>query len=146
MKKILAIALVLAMVLSIFAGCGAEKPEGTTAASSITKYDITDEMNPRGFKFDEQEASLLPSTMADSDISVINGNYAIQAGMVPTTDALALEAADSEAVMTQYANILAVRQEDAEADWVKALQTVLSSEEVRAFMIDTYKGGVVPAF
>ena len=120
-------------------------PEGANAESSITKYDITDEMNPRGFQFDEQDASLLPSTMADADISVINGNYAIDAGL-STADALALEAADSEGVKTVYGNILAIRQADVDADWVKALQSVICSEEVRAFMTETYKGGVVPTF
>ncbi|MBQ2701025.1 MAG: metal ABC transporter substrate-binding protein [Clostridia bacterium] len=120
-------------------------PEGANAESSITKYDITDEMNPRGFQFDEQDASLLPSTMADCDISVINGNYAIDAGLSPA-DALALEAADSEGVKTVYGNILAIRQADVDADWVKALETVICSEEVRAFMTETYKGGVVPTF
>lgn len=120
-------------------------PEGANAESSITKYDITKEMNPRGFQFDEQDASLLPSTMADADISVINGNYAIDAGL-STADALALEAADSEGVKTVYGNILAIRQADVDADWVKALQSVICSEEVRAFMTETYKGGVVPTF
>ncbi|MBQ8536295.1 MAG: metal ABC transporter substrate-binding protein [Clostridia bacterium] len=120
-------------------------PEGANAESSITKYDITKEMNPRGFQFDEQDASLLPTTMTDCDISVINGNYAIDAGLSPA-DALALEAADSEGVKTVYGNIVAIRQADVDADWVKALETVLCSEEVRAFMTETYKGGVVPTF
>jgi len=121
-------------------------PEGTNAESSLTKYDITDEMNPRGFKFDEQDASLLSVTMADSDISVINGNYAIDAGLNPAKDALELESAESEGVKTVYGNILAIRQDDVDADWVKALQSVLCSEEVRAFMETTYNGGVVPTF
>ena len=52
-------------------------PEGTTAASSLTKYDITAEMNPHGYVFDEVAAELLAPTLEDYDIAVINGNYAL---------------------------------------------------------------------
>ena len=61
-------------------------PEGTTAASSLTKYDITAEMNPHGYVFDEVAAELLAPTLEDYDIAVINGNYALDAGLKPTTN------------------------------------------------------------
>lgn len=120
-------------------------PEGTTAASSLTKYDITKEMNPHGFIFDEVAAELLPSTLEDYDIAVINGNYAIDAGLKPARDALAVEAADSE-FATLYANIVAVRPEEVESDWVKALYTALTTKEAYDYMINTYEGGVIPTF
>ena len=63
-------------------------PEGTTAASSLTKYDITAEMNPHGYVFDEVAAELLAPTLEDYDIAVINGNYALDAGLKPTTNGL----------------------------------------------------------
>ncbi len=120
-------------------------PEGTTVDSTLTKYDITAEMNPRGFQFEEANAELLPVTLEDYDIAVINGNFAIDAGLKPAKDAIRLEASDSEAAKT-YANVVAVRAADVEADWVKALQTALTSEATRQFILDTYEGGVVPSF
>ncbi len=120
-------------------------PEGTTVDSTLTKYDITAEMNPRGFVFEELNAELLPVTLEDYDIAVINGNFAIDADLKPAKDAIRLEASDSEAAKT-YANVVAVRAADVEADWVKALQTALTSEATRQFILDTYEGGVVPSF
>lgn len=118
-------------------------PEDVTASSSITILDIVE--NPKNLKFNEMEAAVLPTTMEDADISVINGNYAIDAGLKPSQDALLLEASDSDFVKT-YPNIVAVRADRAEEDFVKALQTCLCSEKVKAFMEETYSGGVVPLF
>ena len=120
-------------------------PEGANAESVLTKYDITDEMNPRGFKFEEVAAELLPSTLPDYDIAVINGNYAIDAGLKPAVDALALEASDS-AFAVLYAHVVAVRAEDVDSEWLAALKTALTTEEARQYMNDTYAGGVVPTF
>ena len=120
-------------------------PEGANAESVITKYDITAEMNPHGYEFVEVNAELLPATLPDYDIAVINGNYAIGANLKPATDALVLEASDS-AFATLYANVVAVRTEDVDADWFKALTTALTTEEARQFMLDKYEGGVVPTF
>lgn len=120
-------------------------PEGSNASSTLTQYDITDELNPRGFKFVEMEAALLPNSLEDNDLAVINGNYAIEGGLKPATDALQLEAADSDFAIL-YANVVAVRAADAEADWVKALKEALCTEEVKNFMNETYFGGVVPTF
>ena len=120
-------------------------PEGTTAASSLTKYDITDEMNPHGYVFDEVAAELLPSTLEDYDIAVINGNYALDADLKPTKDGLFVESADSE-FATLYANIVAVRPADLDSDWVKALHTALTTKEAYDYMINTYEGGVIPTF
>ena len=120
-------------------------PEGTTAASSLTKYDITAEMNPHGYVFDEVAAELLAPTLEDYDIAVINGNYALDAGLKPTTNGLFVEAADSE-FATLYANIVAVRPADLDSDWLKALHTALTSKEAYDYMITTYEGGVIPTF
>jgi len=120
-------------------------PEGSNASSTLTQYDITDELNPRGFKFVEMEAALLPNSLEDNDLAVINGNYAIEGGLKPATDALQLEAADSDFAIL-YANVVAVRAADAQADWVKALKEALCTEEVKNFMNETYFGGVVPTF
>lgn len=119
-------------------------PEGSNAQSTLTQYDITAEMNPKGLKFNEMDASLLAVTLADSDIAVINGNYAIDGGLKPATDALVLEASDSD-FATLYANIVTIRKADVDADWVKALKTAICTDEVKTFM-EQYNGGVVPMF
>ena len=119
-------------------------PEGTTAASSLTKYDITAEMNPHGYVFDEVAAELLPSTLEDYDIAVINGNYAIQAGL-KVADALATEAADGDAAQT-YANIIAVRNGDESSEKTLALVKALQTDAVKQFIADSYNGAVVAIF
>jgi len=72
----------------------------------------------------------------------MNGNYAIEAGFKPS-DAIAHEAADSEAAQT-YANIVAVKEDNKDADWAKKLVEVLQSKPVEDFINATYDGGVIP--
>ncbi|HML45199.1 MAG TPA: MetQ/NlpA family ABC transporter substrate-binding protein [Clostridia bacterium] len=120
-------------------------PEDTTPQSSLTVLDIVD--NPLKLDIREVEAATLPATLEDADFAVINGNFALGAGLKPATDAVFLEPADSEAGKT-YANYVVVRKADAEADFVKALQQVLQSQKVYDFILnnETYQGGVIPTF
>ena len=120
-------------------------PEGTTAASALTKYDITAEMNPHGYVFDEVAAELLAPTLEDYDIAVINGNYAIQAGFDPTKDTLATEKADGLAAKT-YQNILVVKEGNENTAKTKELKKALKSDDVRDYINKNYKGAVVPVF
>ena len=119
-------------------------PEGTTAASSLTKYDITAEMNPHGYVFDEVAAELLAPTLEDYDIAVINGNYALAAGL-NISDALATENADGTAAQT-YANIIAVRAGDENSPKTQALLKALKTDAVKQYIADTYNGAVVASF
>ncbi|GAB1454742.1 MAG: MetQ/NlpA family ABC transporter substrate-binding protein [Spirochaetia bacterium] len=97
--------------------------------------------NPRKFKFKELDAAQLPRTLRDVDASVINGNYAIPAGLNPVKDAIAIEGAESP-----YANIIAVRKGDTIDPRIVALVAALRSTKVRDFILASYGGGVVPAF
>ena len=119
-------------------------PEGTTAASSLTKYDITAEMNPHGYVFDEVAAELLAPTLEDYDIAVINGNYALAAGL-KISDALASEDANGAAAQT-YANIIAVRAGDENSPKTQALLKALKTDAVKQYIADTYNGAVVASF
>ena len=112
------------------------------AGLEATPTDIVD--NPKNLEFVELEAALLPRSLPDEDIAVINGNYAIEAGL-KMSDALAVEDSDSLAATT-YGNVVAVRAEDAESDKTKALIEALTSPEVKEFMETTYEGAVVPLF
>ena len=107
-----------------------------------TKLDIV--KNPKNLEIVEMEAAQLPRVLTDVDMAVINGNYAIDAGL-NLSDAIAVEADDSEAAEA-YANVVAVKKGNENSDKIKALVAALQSEEVRKFMEETYGGAVVPLF
>ncbi len=107
---------------------------------SATKNDIAE--NPNNIEIIETEAASLPRTLQDVDMAVINGNYAIGAGL-DTSSALAKEDAASEAA-GKYANVIAVRAGEENSDKIKALVTALQSSTVRDFIEKTYNGSVVP--
>lgn len=108
-----------------------------------TALDIVD--NPKNLEIVELEAALIPRSLQDVDIAVINGNYAIEAGLNASKDALATEAADSVGADT-FANIICVQAGNEENEGVQKLIEVLTSEEIKTFINDTYEGAVVPVF
>lgn len=101
--------------------------------------------NPKNISFKELEAAQLARSLQDVDLAVINGNYAIEAGLNVGTDAIAKEEKDSLAAQT-YANIVAVRSGDENSDKTVALMKALTSEKVKTYIEDTYQGAVVPIF
>ncbi len=107
-----------------------------------TAIDIVE--NPKNVEIIELEAAQLPRSLEDVDMAVINGNYAIQAGLNVSKDALAIEKSDSEAATT-FANILVVKEGNENSDKIKALVKVLTSEKVREFINATYEGAVLPS-
>lgn len=110
------------------------------AGLTATKNDIVE--NPKNLDILEIEAAQIPRSLQDVDIAVINGNYAIAAGL-KVSDALATETAESLAAVT-YQNVVAVKEGNEEADGIKALIEVLKSDEIKEFMNETYQGAVVP--
>ena len=108
-----------------------------------TKLDIVE--NPKNLDIQEIAAELLPRSLEDVDMAVINGNYAMQNGLKASTDALAVEASDSEAA-TLYVNVLAVKEGNENNPAIQALVKALTSETAKKFMEDTYSGAVVPTF
>ena len=112
------------------------------AGLDATRNDI--EENPKNLEILEVEAAQIPLSLQDVDIAVINGNYAIDAGL-KVSDALAVEASDSEAAVT-YGNVVAVRNGDENSDKTKALVEALKSDTVKEFIDETYAGAVVPMF
>jgi len=111
--------------------------EGVGVAGTVA--DITD--NPKKLKFTEVEAATLPRVLDEVDLALINTNYALEAELVPTKDALLMEGADSP-----YVNILAARQDNKDSGAIRTLAETMQSPEVRTFIEETYKGAVVPAF
>lgn len=112
-----------------------------TNGFNITVLDIID--NPYNLEILEVEAAQLPNILVDVDFAIINGNYAIGAGIDGTV--LETEAKDSEAAQI-YGNIIAVRNGEEATEKTLALIKAVQSEEVRAFIEETYGVSVVPVF
>ncbi|MCI6989704.1 MAG: MetQ/NlpA family ABC transporter substrate-binding protein [Campylobacter sp.] len=105
----------------------------------ITTSDIYE--NPKGLKFTTLEPASVPRTITDTDIAVINTNYALLAGLNPGSDALGLEGSESP-----YVNYLIVKEGNENKAYTKALKDALMTDEVRNFINEKYKGAVLPAF
>lgn len=100
--------------------------------------------NPHNLKFVEVEAAAVARQLQDVDFAVINGNYAIEAGM-HVKDAVAVEDKDGKAV-EQYANYIVTTPEQKDDDRIAALVSVLTSDDFKQYLSDTYGQDVLPAF
>ncbi len=107
-----------------------------------TPVDVAE--NPHSLNFVEVEAAAVPRQLQDVDFAVINGNYAIEAGL-HVSDAVAVEAADGTAV-EQYANYIVTTPDKQDDDRIKALVSVLTSDDFKTYLKDTYDEDVLPAF
>ena len=107
-----------------------------------TVLDIAE--NPHNYQIEELEAAQLPRSLDSLDLAVINGNYAIQAGL-NVADALAIESAEGTAG-TAYVNVLAVAEDRVDDPAIQALADALKSDEVKTFIDETYGGAVVAVF
>ncbi|MEA4930505.1 MAG: MetQ/NlpA family ABC transporter substrate-binding protein [Anaerolineaceae bacterium] len=110
------------------------------AGYKATVLDI--EFNSKHLKITELEAAQLVRALDDASLAVINGNYALEGGLVPAKDALALERAEDN----PYVNILAVKSGREQDPAILKLITLLTSPEVKAFIEEKYSGSVLPAF
>jgi D-methionine transport system substrate-binding protein len=106
----------------------------------VTARDVTE--NPRNLKIVELEAATLPRTLEDTTASVINTNFAVEAGLVPSKDAIIIEGSDSP-----YVNVIAVRKADVDKPVIKALVKAVNSPEVKKYIEEQLvPKGIVPAF
>ncbi|HAW25880.1 MAG: MetQ/NlpA family ABC transporter substrate-binding protein [Gammaproteobacteria bacterium] len=109
------------------------------AGITATPKDIAE--NPKNIKIRELEAATLPRVLTQVDLALINTNYALEAKLNPTEDALFIEGNDSP-----YVNILVARPDNKDSAAMQKLIEALHSEEVKQFINEKYKGAVVPAF
>ena len=163
MKKLLTLLLVLVLGLAL-TGCGSKDsdsisiavPNDTTnearaltmlenngiiklkdgAGITATKNDIVE--NPYNVEIVEVEAAQIPNVLKDVDFAVINSNYAIDAGINPSKDALVLEGSYSA-----YSNILAVKEGRESDPIILALKAALESKQVKEYIDGKYEGAVV---
>ena len=106
------------------------------AGITATKNDIVE--NPHNVEIVEAEAARLPDMKQDVDYAVINSNYAINAGLNPLKDALAIEGSSSA-----YGNILCVKEGNENEPKILALKSALESKQVADFISEKYAGSVV---
>ena len=120
-------------------------PEDAVPDSTLTALDIVE--NPKNLKIVELNAELIPASLGDVAFAVINGNYAIGAGLKPSEDALFLEPTDGEAGKT-YTNYVVVKVGEENAPFVEALRQVLYTAKVRDYILGNpdFAGGVIPTF
>ena len=107
-----------------------------------TPVDIAE--NPHNLQFVEVEAAAVPRQLQDVDFAVINGNYAIEAGF-HVKDAVAVESKEGKAV-EQYANYIVTTPEKKDDNRIDALVSVLTSDDFKQYLSDTYGQDVLPAF
>ncbi|TWI57500.1 D-methionine transport system substrate-binding protein [Pseudomonas duriflava] len=125
-----------ALILLQKAGLIKLKDEGNILS---TPRDVVE--NPKHIKIRELEAATLPRVLKQVDVAMINTNYALDAGLNPTQDALIIEGSDSP-----YANLLVARPDNKDSDAMQKLAKALNSPETKKFIEEKYKGAVVPAF
>lgn len=113
------------------------------AGITATVKDIAD--NPKNLKFSEQEAAAVPRTLQDVDLAIVNGNYALAAGL-KLEDAVAHEDPKSDVIQKEYANIIATTQEKEQDELVLALVKVLQTQELKDYLKNTYGDAVLPVF
>lgn len=111
------------------------------AGLTATVNDI--EENPHNIKFQELEAAQVARVREEVAFVVLNGNYALEAGLSVAKDSIAFETSDSEAAKT-YVNIIAVKEGSENDEAIQALVKVLQSDEIKTFINETYDGAVVP--
>ena len=104
-----------------------------------TPKDIVE--NKKNLKFRELEAATIPRVLTQVDLALINTNYALEAKLNPEKDALVIEGSDSP-----YVNILVARPDDKDSEDMKKLVAALHTPEVKAFILEKYKGAILPAF
>ncbi|MCM1990916.1 MetQ/NlpA family ABC transporter substrate-binding protein [Oceanirhabdus seepicola] len=110
-----------------------------TNLSAYYKNDIAE--NPHNLEFTEIEAAMLPRTLNDVVLAVINTNYALDANLNPTEDALLIEGKESP-----YANIITVLEKNKNNEMIKKLIKALQSDEIKKFIEEKYEGAIIPAF
>ncbi len=110
---------------------------------NATKNDVAE--NPKNVEIVELEAAQIARSLPDVELAVINGNYAIEAGLNVAKDAIAVEDKASIAAQT-YGNIVAVKAGNEGREDIKALISALQSDVIKQYINDTYQGAVVPIF
>ncbi len=109
------------------------------AGLKVSPADVVE--NPKNITFAELDAAQLPRALDDVDASVINTNYALEAGLDPAKDPIAREGEKAP-----YINVIAVQAKNKDAAWVKTLVESYHSAPVKQFVATQFKGAVLAAW
>ena len=128
-------------ILAILADAGLITIKDGVKVLDATVKDIAS--NPKNLEFTEIKPELLATSFnnGEGDLVAINGNYALQANLNPTKDAVILESANAD---NPYVNIVACQKGHENDEKIKALVEVLKSDDIKKFIEETYKGSVIP--
>ena len=118
---------------------------GTDEHVSETTFNDNAELNPHGYVITPVEAANVPNTLQDVDAAVVNGNYALEADLPASYPALDIEEFDTDTAIART-NFIVVKQGNEETEKTKALVDAITSDEVNAYIEDTYKGAVIASF
>ena len=109
---------------------------------NATVLDI--DKNPKKLEFVELESAQISRMIGEVSFVVLNGNFALQAGLNVKEDAVASENSNSEVIKQQYVNIIAVKEGNENKDAIKTLVDILKSDAIVKYINDTYNGSVIP--
>lgn len=127
--------------LALIADAGLITLDASAGETGASQEQITE--NPKNLVFTELEGAMIPRTLNDFAAGVINGNYALEAGLSPAENALHVEPGEGN----PNANLLVWRTEDDGNEAIGKLEELLHSDDVRQFITDTWTdGSVIPAF
>lgn len=118
-------------------GCSSGQAEPAAASTSS--------VNPKGYQITPIEAANLPLNLPDLDVAVINGNFALEAKLNETHPAISIEEFDAE-TSVRRTNYIAVKEGNEESEKTKALVAAITSDDVKAYIENTYKGAVITSF
>lgn len=125
--------------LKLFESAGIIELKDGVKSSELTVDDIV--KNPKNLEFKPLDAAQIPSLLGELSIAAINTNYATEAGLVPTEDALVLEPKDSP-----WVNVIVTRKELKDNPTLQKLVDIYHSSEVKQFIKEKYNGSIIPSW
>lgn len=131
--------------LRVLVQAGLLEDPGTDEYVTETTFNGNAELNPHNYNIQPVEAAQVPLTLEDVDAVVANGNYALEAELPTSHPAIYVEEFDTQ-TSVQRTNYIVVEQDNVDTEKTKALVKAVTSDEVKQYIEDTYKGSVIPSF
>ena len=131
--------------LRVLVQAGLLEDPGTDEYVTETTFNENKELNPHNYDIQPVEAAQVPLTLEDVDAVVANGNYALEADLPSKHPAIYVEQFDQE-TSVKRTNYVVVKDENLDTEKTKALVKAITSDEVKSYIEDTYKGSVIASF
>jgi D-methionine transport system substrate-binding protein len=131
--------------LRVLVQAGLLEDPGTEDYVTEETFNDNDELNPHGYVIQPVEAAQVPLTIDDCDAVVANGNYALEAELPSSHPAIYVESFDTE-TSVKRTNYVVVEEDNLDSEKTKALVKAITSDEVKQYIEDTYKGSVIASF